>query len=222
MKAVADTCPPRWPVVLFDFDGTLGDTIPLIVNSFHHTLDEVLGVSLPEAEIRSWIGQSLIAVFAEKYPGRAEELITSYRRWNLANHDDQIRHVEGMADLVRDLTTAGVRTGVVSSKGEATVNLGLQALGLDNALPVLAALEHTERHKPDPDPLLYAVGQVGVEPADCVYVGDAVVDLRAAAAAGMSAVGVTWGAGELAALQAEAPAAVVGDTGELRSVLFPG
>lgn len=211
---------PRWPVVLFDFDGTLGDTIPLIVNSFHHTLGEVLGVSVPEAEIRSWIGRSLGAVFAERYPTREEELIAAYRQWNLTNHDDQIRHVDGMADLLRDLTAAGARTGVVSSKGEATVRLGLRALGLEQALPVLAALEHTERHKPDPDPLLYAVSKAGADAADCVYVGDAVVDLHAARAAGMDAIGVTWGAGEPADLRAAHPAAVVDDTAALRAVLI--
>ncbi|WP_141786195.1 HAD family hydrolase [Ornithinicoccus hortensis] len=213
---------PRWPVVLFDFDGTLGDTIPLIINSFHHTLHEVLGISSPEAEIRSWIGRSLRAVFAERYPERADELITTYRHWNLANHDDQIRQVDGMADLLTDLDAAGVRAGVVSSKGEDTVHLGLRALGLEGALPVLAALEHTARHKPDPAPLAYAVDRLGVDPADCVYVGDAVVDLQAAAAAGMDGIGVTWGAGESAALRAEPHVEVVADTRALRAVLLPG
>jgi pyrophosphatase PpaX len=211
---------PRWPVVLFDFDGTLGDTIPLIVASYHHAIGTVAGETAEEHEVRSWIGRPLLGVLQERYPAHAGEMLRVYRQWNLANHDDLIRAVEGVAELIDDLHTTGARTGVVSSKKADTVLLGLRALALDGRIDVLAGQDETSRHKPHPEPLLYAARRLGAAPSDCVYVGDAIVDIEAAHAAGMAAVGVTWGAGVRRHLEDLAPVAVVDDAPGLRRVLL--
>lgn len=212
---------PRWPVVLFDFDGTLADTIPLIVASYHHAIGTI-GEVADEYEVRSWIGRPLEPVLEERYPGRGAELTHVYRAWNLAHHDELILAVDGMPALLDDLHAAGARTGVVSSKKGETVRLGLCAVGLDDRIDVIAGQEHTDAHKPDPSPLLYAATQLGVAPGDCVYVGDALVDVEAARAAGMAAVAVTWGAGEIDALRSAEPDAVAADVTTLRAVLLDG
>lgn len=210
----------RWPVVLFDFDGTLADTIPLIVASYRHAIGSVLGQETVDAEVRSWIGRPLQPVLEERYPGRGAELTEVYRTWNLAHHDALIRAVDGIPALLAELHTAGARTGVVSSKKHQTVRLGLRAVGLVDAIDVLAGQEETSRHKPHPEPLLYAAARLGADPSDCVYVGDAMVDVQAARAAGMGAVAVTWGAGERPLLEAANPDAVVDDVVGLRAVLL--
>jgi len=97
--------------------------------------------------------------------------------------------------------------------------MALRGVGLDGLAPLLATLEDTERHKPLPDPLLHAVAVLGVEPASCVYVGDAVVDIEAARAAGMDAIAVTWGAGLATDLDAAAPDASADSVADLRQVL---
>jgi pyrophosphatase PpaX len=211
----------RWPVVLFDFDGTLADTIPLIMASYHHAIGTVLGEVAPDAEVRSWIGRPLQPVLEDRYPGRGEELTDVYRTWNLANHDAQILAVDGVPQLLDDLHGAGARTGVVSSKKGETVRLGLRAVGIADRIDVIAGQEETASHKPHPEPLLYAARRLGVNAADCVYVGDATVDVQAARAAGMGAVAVTWGAGEWPLLEACEPDAVVADVRELRRGLMP-
>lgn len=210
----------RWPVVLFDFDGTLADTIPLIVASYRHALTCVLGEPAHDDEVRSWIGRPLQPVLEERYPGHGEELTDVYRTWNLANHDALIRPVDGIPELLDDLHAAGARTGVVSSKKAETVELGLRAVGLAERIDVLAGQEATPLHKPDPAPLLYAARRLGAAPADCVYIGDATVDVQAARAAGMGALAVTWGAGLRPALQAAGPLTVVDDVVGLRAELF--
>jgi pyrophosphatase PpaX len=210
----------RWPVVLFDFDGTLADTIPLIVASYHHAIG-TLGESADDREVRSWIGRPLQPVLEERYPGRGEHLTDVYRAWNLAHHDDLIVTVDGMTTLLDELQAAGARTGVVSSKKTETVQLGLRAVGLEAWIEVLAGQGDTDLHKPHPAPLLHAATTLGVAPSSCVYVGDAVVDIEAARAAGMGAVAVTWGAGEGALLRAAGPDALVGDLASLRAVLLP-
>lgn len=207
--------------MLFDLDGTLADTIPLIVASYRHALGTVAGLSADEHEVRSWIGRPLLAVLEERYPEHAPEMLRVYREWNLANHDDLIRPVEGIEQLLADLAAAGARLGVVSSKKAETVELGLRVLGLGDAIPLVAGQDQTTRHKPHPEPLLYAARHLGAHVQECVYIGDATVDLEAAHSAGMAAIGVTWGAGLREPLAALDPVAVVDDAHGLRQVLLP-
>lgn len=212
---------PRWPVVLFDLDGTVADTIGLILASYAHATRSVLGEAAPEDEARSWIGQTLIDTFTRRYPGREHELFDAYVTWNLAHLDSLVRRYDGMDALLADLDAAGVRTGIVTSKRRPSADKTLSAVGLADAIGVLATLEDTQQHKPAPDPLLHALDVLGVPAQDCVYVGDATVDLQSARAAGLDAIGVTWGAGIEAELTAERPLAVVGTVDALRALLLP-
>ncbi|WP_249138480.1 HAD family hydrolase [Phycicoccus avicenniae] len=211
---------PFRPVVLFDLDGTLVDTIPLIVASYRHAFFTVLGEEVDEARARAWIGRPLLEALLEESPEHGHALDAEYRRWNLANTERLIRRVDGVPRLLADLAAAGVRTAVVTSKRRETAALALAAAGIEDAVEVVAGLEDTARHKPAPDPLLHGAAALGVDTSECVYVGDAVVDLRAARAAGCAAVAVTWGAGDRAALVEEAPDAVVDDVTALAAALL--
>ncbi|MBC9956408.1 HAD family hydrolase [Yimella sp. cx-51] len=212
---------PFRPVVLFDFDGTLADTIPLIVESYHHTLRASALPPVDEVEVRSWIGRPLQPVFEERYPGRGAELTATYRDWNLAHHDELIVRVDGMPQLLKQLVHKGVRVGVVSSKRRSTVEQGLRVVALAEYIDVLVGMDETTAHKPDPAPLLFAAEVLAVDPSQCVYVGDADVDVLAAKAAGMASIAVTWGAGTADVLQSLEPDALVRDVTELERVLLP-
>ena len=113
---------PAWPVVLFDFDGTLADTIPLIVASYHHTLAAAGLPAETDAEVRSWIGRPLQPVLEDRYPGRGAELTDVYRTWNLAHHDELIVVVDGMpvARGVVSLLPQAAARGSRSSRRGAT------------------------------------------------------------------------------------------------------
>ena len=119
-----------------------------------------------------------------------------------------------------ELTAAGVTCAVATSKRRETARIALVGVGIDHLVDVVAALEDTTNHKPAPDPLLHAAATLGVDPAGCVYVGDATVDVLAAKAAGMSAVAVTWGAGEREALAATHPDALVDTVPDLAAYLL--
>ena len=127
-----------------------------------------------------------------------------------------------MPELLAELTAAGVTCAVATSKRRETARIALEAVGIDHLVDVVAALEDTTAHKPAPDPLLHAATTLGADPGDCVYVGDATVDMLAARAAGMSAVAVTWGAGERDALLAAGPDTLVETVADLRAYLLGG
>jgi len=211
---------PRFATVLFDLDGTLADTIPLIVASYQHAFRTVLDEEVTEARARAWIGRPLLPALLEESPEHGVELDRVYREWNLANTARLIRRYEGVPELLEQLSAAGVACAVATSKRRETARLALVGVGIDHLVDVVAGLEDTTAHKPAPDPLLHAAATLGVDPATCVYVGDATVDVLAARAAGMSAVAVTWGAGERAALAATAPDALVDTVADLATYLL--
>lgn len=211
---------PRYGTVLFDLDGTLADTIPLIVASYQHAFRTVLAEEVEEARARAWIGRPLLPALLEEAPDHGHELDRVYRAWNLANTARLIQRYAGVPEMLQALADAGVRCAVATSKRRETARLALEGVGIDDVIEVVAGLEDTTRHKPEPDPLLHAAATLGVEPATCVYVGDATVDVLAARAAGMAAVAVTWGAGERAALVAAGPDAVLDTVPDLTAYLL--
>lgn len=204
--------------VLFDLDGTLADTVPLIVATFRRTVSESLGWEPTVEQCKAWIGRSLTETFQALAPERADELIDHYLEWNLANHHAYVRQFDGVGGLIDALRASGRSYGVVTSKRHTSALLSLECAGL-TGLPLLATEEDTVAHKPAPEPLLYALRRVGADAAGAVYVGDAVVDMQAARAAGVRSVAVTWGAASAEELAAVQPDALVHNIAELRAVL---
>lgn len=196
------------------------NTIPLIIASYEHAMWSVLGVRPSPEEARGWIGQTLYGTFSGRHPERAQELVDSYVAWNADHLTDLLEEYPGVEELLADLAGSGAVIGVVTSKRHVSATNTLRAAGLDGHLPLLVAMEDTDAHKPDPEPLLLALQRLGVRPAECVYIGDAVVDVQAARAAGMASIAVTWGAGDRADLVAAGPLAVVDTMGELRALLL--
>jgi pyrophosphatase PpaX len=109
--------------------------------------------------------------------------------------------------------------GVVTSKGDALANRSLAHVGLAPYFQVVVGADRTERHKPDPDPIWFALRALDREPADAVYVGDSPFDVMAANAAGVTSVAVTWGASSDEPLRSASPQHVVTSVAELDTLL---
>lgn len=186
--------------VLFDLDGTLIDSIELIVRSYEHTM-RAHGLPSPgRDEWIRWLGTPLKHQFAllvgecSDRDQRVDELIRTYRAWNQAHHDELVKPYPAVREALAGLAAEGRTLGVVTSKMRASAQRGLAHVGLDPAwFSCCVSLEDTERHKPHPDPLLCALRQLELEPAEAVYVGDSPHDAACAQAAGAEPVAVRWG-----------------------------
>jgi pyrophosphatase PpaX len=183
----------RFPVVLFDFDGTIVDSGTIILASFRHASREVLGEEVPDLQVRAMLGgASLHEQMAAIAPTRVEELVAAYRRHNAPLHDE-LECCTGMLDVLDRLHAEGRRLGIVTAKRHETVELAFARLPLRDYFEVVVGADDTERHKPDPEPILLALERLGASAADAAYVGDSPFDVGAARAAGVHAIGVTWG-----------------------------
>ncbi len=210
----------RCETVLFDLDGTVVDSGPIILASMRHATREVLGRDYSDEELLQTVGgPGLEAQMRALAPEHVERLVRVYRAHNEPLHGE-LRACPGMAEVLRRLHGEGRRLGIVSAKRRATVELAFAHVPLGHLFEAVVGGDETERHKPDPQPLLVAAERLGADPSRTAYVGDSPFDVQAAKAAGMRAVAVTWGRiHERARLEAERPDAIVSRAEELLAVL---
>jgi pyrophosphatase PpaX len=184
----------RTPIVLFDLDGTLIDSGPIIIASMRHASVTVLGREPDEELVRAAIGgPGLVAQMRDLDPTRVDELVDAYRAHNEPLHDT-LETFAGVAELLTALREKGHRLGIVTAKRVATVQLAFARFPLlQEVTEVLVGAEDTELHKPHPEPVLEALSRMGASPSAAAYVGDSPFDVRAGKAAGVRAIAVGWG-----------------------------
>lgn len=181
--------------VLFDLDGTLIDSIGLIVGAMEYAY----GDRDRRPPVKEWlaaIGTPLDGMLRRwaRDDDDVAHLRSRYREFQNDHHDRMVTAYPGMIRAVRALHAAGHPLAIVTSKIEAGARKSLVHLGIEECFRVVVGLDATTRHKPDPEPVQYALAQLGgVPPARALFVGDSVHDVRAGNAAGVATAAVLWG-----------------------------
>ncbi len=206
--------------MLFDFDGTIVDSGAMILASFRHATKTVLAREIPDAELAAAVGGSTIFEQMRAFdPNRVDELVDAYRAHNTPLHDE-LRPFHGMEELLGGLKAEGRRLGIVTAKRRRTIDLAFRVLDLERFFDAVVTADSTERHKPDPEPVLHALELLGADPREAAFVGDSPFDMGAGSAAGVFTVGVSWGGLHAEdALRAAGADVVVHDQEELLAVL---
>ena len=181
---------------LFDWDGTLLDTGDALLAAWYEASEQVLGRRYPatEDEVRlvwTYGGRVIFPQITESGEQAAELARVFQRAYERTAAD--VRAFDGMADLLDDLRRAGVAIGVVTSKARERFDLDAERSGLDSRVDVAICAGDTPAPKPDPAPVRIALERLGVTAGQAVMIGDTEVDVLAARAAGVTAVGVGWG-----------------------------
>jgi pyrophosphatase PpaX len=207
--------------VFFDLDGTLLDSIRLIIDSYHHALASHGLAAKSDQHWLAGIGTPLRVQFGEwaDRPDLFEALIATYRDYNISNHDQRVSAYPGAVEMVHAVRRRGLRTGLVTSKQRAGAERGLRLLGLLEAMEVIIAADDVVNPKPHPEPLLMAAKQVAVDPRTAIYVGDSIHDMESGRAAGMRTAAALWGPFERAVLEGAAPDHWLDRPGDLERVI---
>jgi pyrophosphatase PpaX len=184
----------RFRIVLFDLDGTLIDSGPIILASMQHAVRTVLAREIPPDELGLTIGgQGIVAQMQAIDLEHSEALLETYKTHNDGLHET-LEAFDELLALLPGLKAEGRKLGIVTAKRHRTVDLALKRFpALAASFDVVVAHEDTGRHKPDPAPVLLAVEKLQGTPEEAVYVGDSPFDIGAAKAAGVFAVAVGWG-----------------------------
>ena len=182
--------------VLFDFDGTLANTIDLIVATFEHTCDTALGFKPARQRIVDTIGLPLgdaLELLSDIHEEeRILELRQIYGAFNAANHDIMIKPIPGVTELLPKLKERGIKLAVVTSKKAYMLERGMQCLGMLPYIDTTVSVLDTERGKPAPDPMLLACERLGLAPREFLCVGDSPFDLQSGNASGCVTVSVEY------------------------------
>jgi pyrophosphatase PpaX len=196
---------PGFDPVVFDLDGTVVDTVELIVDSFRYATSTVLGKVLPDESIIAGVGRPLYAQMESLSADHAQELYDVYREYNHRRHDELIRGYDGIEEALDALKAAGRRTAIVTSKSRDTTEMAFRAVGLADRFDVVVTASDTTEHKPSPVPLRLCLQRLRATAAGSIYIGDSPFDIQAGAAAGMATAAVAWGVFGRDALLAAGP-----------------
>ena len=206
--------------VLFDLDGTLIDSIPLILSSMKHAFEghpNAPGV----AEWVALIGTPLDGMI-RRWAGDEADVLRVKERYKVhqwAHHDAMVRAFPGVPEMLDALTARGVGMAVVTSKLQPSALRSLDFLGITRHFECVVGLEATARHKPDPEPVRYALGRLGARPDEAAFVGDSPHDVVAGNAAGVATVAALWGPFSREDLAKARPTAWVERVGDVMGVL---
>lgn len=200
---------PTWAAVLFDLDGTLADTVELILISYRHTMGVHLDSVPDDDRFLETIGTPLpeqLRDFARNEEERLAMLAT-YVAYQRTLHDDMVRPFPGALDVMQELRVRGSRVGIVTSKGRSIADRTIQVCGFTDLVDFVVCGNEVTHGKPHPEPVLLAMHELGVAatPDQVVFVGDSPHDLRAGRKAGARTAAAGWGPIHRRVLEAEQP-----------------
>jgi HAD superfamily hydrolase (TIGR01509 family) len=184
--------------VLFDLDGTLVDTVALRITAWEEAL-EAAGLPTHREKLAPLIGLDGKRL-AREIAALARAPIDEARSEEIDRQSGEIyerlnrrpQPLPGIGRLIGELDRRNIPWAIATSSRKAQVKTSVAALRLRRE-PTIVDASHVEHAKPEPDLLLLAARQLGVEPETCWYVGDSTWDMASAVAAGMTAIGVTAG-----------------------------
>jgi phosphoglycolate phosphatase len=221
--AASSNSATRFRGVLFDFDGTLGDSYPAITASVNHVRSLYGLPPLPEAEVRRHVGRGAAYLLEQTVAqGSVAANVEAYRAHHPSVLQSGTTLLPGAADALRSLHRRGFKLGVCSNKPVAFTRELVTYLGVAGYLDLVLGPEDVERPKPAPDMLLAALPRLGMPAPEVLYVGDMVVDIQTARAAGLAVWVVPTGSEERDALVRARPDRLLSGLGELPALLTGG
>lgn len=214
----------RAKLVIFDFDGTLGDTRHNIVVTLQRTM-RLRGLELrDEATCASTIGLTLEDSFLSMYPtmsrDEARECVALYREIFYESIEELSPNLfPGVVDALACLAAMDIKMSIASSRSSPSLLLFLKNMGISQYFDYVLGSDSVTKHKPDPEPVLQTLDHYGLTPSDAIVVGDMPVDIEMAHNAGVRAIGVSYGNATSEELEEAKAEAIVDDIAELCSII---
>ncbi|MBO9597277.1 MAG: HAD family hydrolase [Cohnella sp.] len=180
--------------VLFDFDGTLADTLPLSFKAFKSVFEKYDNRTLSEEQIVAMFGPTEDDIIARNL-GRAEAIEQAVREYYdiyAQGHSDLLRQDREIHDLLRFIRSRGLKIGVITGKSRKAFDISSEALQLAEYFDLTITGDDVENPKPHPEGIWKSLDFFGTVKDDAVFLGDSNADIKAGRAAGIRTYGVQW------------------------------
>ena len=187
--------PHRLRAALFDLDGTLIDSVALLLASMRHAFVGFTGEHPTDADWIAGLGTPLWLQLAAYARSDAEVTLlrSRYREFQVEHHDRMVRAFPGTAATLAALEARGIAMALVTSKMDAGAHHSLAHTSLARYFPVVIGADSVTKHKPDPEPVIVALERLGIAPTAALFVGDSPHDMASGNAAGVATVAALWG-----------------------------
>ena len=182
----------RIRAVIFDLDGTLADTFSMIVGAFNAAITPHTGRTYSDAEVIARFGIPDPQMIRRELPGAAGEQADAVYHAYYEREHGRVKRFAGVDEMLAELKRNGVKLGLMTGKGKRSAKITIEALGWSEIFEAMVTGEDVTEQKPAPDGPLLAAKMLGVEPAECAFIGDSPADIGAGKSAGMVTVAAGW------------------------------
>ncbi len=181
--------------VLFDFDGTLADTLPVSFSAFKAVFKQYDNREVTNDELVAMFGPTEEDIIGGNFKDKASVLQGIHDYYSLyekGHFEEDFQHDQGIMDLLHLLKGQGVKLAVITGKSRRAFEISTGALNMTDFFDITITGDDVDRPKPDPEGIHKALNILGLDPADAVFVGDSNADILAGKAAGLRTYGVRW------------------------------
>lgn len=210
--------------IIFDFDGTLVDTAPIIIRTMQETINQMGLPSRTEKECRATIGlrlEEIPSALWPELPGIGNEYAKTYRKiFDKLKHTLNINCFPGVVETLHLLHDAELRMAIASSRSHKSLEEYVHLSGLADYFDTLIGGDDVAKGKPAPDPVLAIIDTLGWDANETLTVGDAAVDIQMGKAAGTLTCAVTYGNGTVTELESSRPDYTISDFHTLTKALI--
>lgn len=182
----------HYKAILYDIDGTILNTLDMNMYPLMRIIKEELGQDWTFQQVLQFAANPGLRTLAEL---GIRDIETTYARWvrYVNEYEEGAVLYEGFGEVFPALQAAGKLQAIVSSKMKKQYQIDFVSKGLDRYIDTAVLAEDTQRHKPDPAPLLECLRRLDIRPCDALYIGDACSDYQAARNAGVDFGYAKWG-----------------------------
>ncbi|ALC85645.1 HAD family hydrolase [Bacillus sp. FJAT-22090] len=179
--------------IIFDFDGTLANTLPICYYSFQSVFQEFDNKELSSEEIKAMFGPSETGIIRENLlNNNKEKAIEKYYESYLEKHHHLVERNIEIEDLLTYIKGLGIKLGIVTGKAKRSLDISLKALQMEELFDVIITGDDVQFPKPHPEGVNKALSILNVQKEEAVFIGDSEADILAGVQAGIVTIGVQW------------------------------
>ncbi|WP_053365638.1 HAD family hydrolase [Bacillus sp. FJAT-27245] len=179
--------------IIFDFDGTIADTLPICYFAFQSVFKEYDGLDLTPEQIKAMFGPSETGIIRENLLHNShDEVIELFYETYSEKHGELVEKNEEIISLLKQLKSEGYKMGIVTGKAKRSLDISLQCLGMEGMFDVEVTGDDVEFPKPHPEGIHNALSELGVSENDTIFLGDSDADILAGKQANVHTIGVQW------------------------------
>lgn len=207
-------------LIIFDWDGTLMDSVGLIVDAMRHAA-QANGLTVTDDATKSIIGIALVDAFPMLFPNdsdKYDDLLATYSEYYV-KHCDNDKLFDGIKELIQDLHAQGKTLAIATGKKRKGLERVLPNSGIEAFFTTTKTADETAG-KPNPLMLQAILSETGKTVEDAVFVGDSIHDIRMANAIQMDSIAVSYGCEKADVLAKENPTLIVDSVEQLKLSLF--